>query len=296
MWTVASHVADRLRPPALAGGRPWQTVVTDRDAGDVELSGVYHAGSDRLPVVLVHGLGGSVDSGYVRRAAAAASERGHPVLRLNLRGADRRGADIYHAGLTADVRAALASAELAGKPAAVIGFSLGGHVTLRLAAERPAGLAAAVALCAPLDLAAGADHIDRRRSWIYRRHLLRGLREIHAAALAAGAPVPCTAQDAAAITGLREWDDRVVAPRFGFAGAADYYRQMSAGPVLGDIDCPALIAWAPGDPMVPPPVCVPPRRCGRAVQTRTLAPGGHVGFPRRLAVERSILDWIAEVT
>lgn len=275
----------------------WRARVVDPAAGDLELSGIYHPGtSERVPLLLVHGLGGSADSGYVRRLAAAASERGHPTVRINLRGADRSGADIYHAGLTGDLAAALESPELAGGPVAVIGFSLGGHVTLRFAAERPARLAAACAVCAPLDLAAGADHIDRRRSWVYRRHLLRGLREIHAAAVAGGAPVPGSAELAASITTLREWDERIVAPRFGFAGAADYYRRMSARPVLGEIACPALIAWAPGDPMVPPPVSAPPASSGPLVETRALAPGGHVGFPRRLGVEAAILDWISVVT
>lgn len=294
-WTIASHLRHRFRPAPIAG-EPWSAPVIDPQAGELLLTGTYHRGGGDLALLLVHGLGGSSDSAYMLATAAAAIDRDLAVLRINLRGADRLGADIYHAGLTADLRAALASPELAGRRVAVIGFSLGGHVSLRLAAERPGGVAAVCSICAPLDLAAGAGHIDRRRSWVYRRHLLRGLREIHARALGGRSPVPLTAAAARRIATLREWDDRIVAARFGFAEADDYYARMSARPVLGEIRCPALIAWAPGDPMVPPRVARPPDRLGPAVETAVLVPGGHVAFPAAVRVEERILDWVASAT
>lgn len=288
-WTIAAHLRAQLRPVEL-GGQPWSARVDDPDLGAIELTGARHPGGHEVALLLVHGLGGCSDSPYVVRMAAAAIDAGHPVVRMNLRGADRRGADIYHAGLTADVRAALDSPELAGRTRAVIGFSLGGHVSLRLAAERPDGLAAVCSICAPLDLAAGADHIDRSRSWVYRRHLFRGLREIHAGAHQRGRHA-VSPRAARRIATLREWDDRIVAARFGFDGAADYYARMSAGPVLNDIECPALIAWAPGDPMVPPGVARPAASID-SVESLRLAPGGHVGFPDSLGLERQVLDWV----
>lgn len=64
----------------------------------------------------------------LRRAARVAEAAGLDSLRLNLRGADRMGEDGYHAGLTADLAAALASPELADyRSVGVLGFSLGGH-------------------------------------------------------------------------------------------------------------------------------------------------------------------------
>jgi hypothetical protein len=268
--------------------------VADPVAGEVTLTGWLHRpdAARGVTLVLVHGLGGSAESGYVRRMAAAACDRGLPCLRLNLRGADRSGADIYHAGLTDDLEAALASPALAGRDRiALIGFSLGGHVALRFATRAPARLAAVAAVCAPLYLAAGAAHIDSPRCRIYRRHLLRGLREIHAAATRRGVAVPLSIAEAARVATIREWDERIVAPRFGFAGAGDYYARASAGPAMDRIEVPALLASAPADPMVPA-AAGEPAPGSTAIERWSLVPGGHVGFPSRLGLEGRLLDWV----
>lgn len=293
-WTIGRHLLDAARPPAVDPGDAWSAAVADPIAGRVTLTGRFHRSgpAPALAAILVHGLGGSAESGYVRRMAAAASARGMACLRLNLRGADRSGADIYHAGLVDDLAAAFASPELAGcERIAVIGFSLGGHVALRFAASSPARLAAVCAVCAPLDLAAGVAHIDHPRRRLYRRHLLRGLREIHAAAARREVPVPLTVAEAARVRTIREWDERVVAPRFGFSGAADYYARMSVGPALGDIEVPVLLASAPADPMISAAACEP-ARSSAALERWLLAPGGHVGFPASLGLESRILAWL----
>ena len=76
--------------------------------------GLYAAGKAELPALLiVHGLGGSAKSPYTAKAAHAAAAAGLSSLRLNLRGADLLGEDYYHAGMTADLAAAIASPELA---------------------------------------------------------------------------------------------------------------------------------------------------------------------------------------
>src|SRR5699024_5863954 len=116
---------------------------------------------------------------------------GLSCLRVSLRGCDRSGEDFYHAGLTADLHAALASPELRPyRRLYLLGYSLGGHMALRLATEEAdPRLAAAAALCAPLDLARSQQEIDAPRRAIYRRYLLENLKRIYAA-VAARRPVP----------------------------------------------------------------------------------------------------------
>src|SRR5205807_7924241 len=93
----------------------------------------------RGPVVaLVHGLGGSAESDYVRASAYGLLAAGFVVARVDLRGAGRSGdtsAGLYHAGRTDDLRAVLR--RLAGEAATVapVGFSLGGDLTLELLGE-----------------------------------------------------------------------------------------------------------------------------------------------------------------
>jgi hypothetical protein len=300
-------VARALRQEAAAASEPWSAVVEDPRIGPVRLTGRLRAPAGEAAgggglLVVVHGLAASADASYAVRAAQAAEAAGLASLRLNLRGADRSGEDYYHAGLTADLRAALASPALAAYDrVAVLGFSLGGHVALRYATEEPdPRLRAVAAVCAPLDLAAGGRLIDRPALWAYRRYLLGHLMEIYRA-VARRRAVPLPVEAAGRIRTFRDWDTRVVAARHGFRDAADYYARMSVGPRLDRLSVPALLVGAEDDPMVPPEA-VRPVLAGRDVplEVRWVAGGGHMAFSRGLdlglggppGVEAQLLAWL----
>jgi uncharacterized protein len=291
-WTIIPRFRHGLRPLVAPAGKPWETSLVDPVAGQVPVtgwlrqrSGSGSPGSEEL-VVLVHGLGGSTESHYMVRGAEAAEAAGLSCLRLNLRGCDRRSHDFFHAGLTADLHAALASPELRGyRRIYVVGYSLGGHVVLRLASEdvdpRVAGVAA---LCAPLDLSLSQQALDVPVRWPYRRYLLRSLFDVFAA-VAARRPQPLSVGEVTRIRTIREWDDRVVAPRHGFADAGDYYARASVAPRLGELRVPALLVNSEGDPMVPAwAVRAVLRGPAPRLEVRWVAGGGHVSFPRRLDV------------
>lgn len=231
-------------------------------------------------VLLVHGLGGSPDSHYVVRAAQAAARAGVDSLRLGLRGADRQGEDFYHAGLTADLEAAVADPSLAAyRRIYVLGFSLGGHVSLRLGLQPGDPRVRAIAsFCAPLDLSAGCAAIDAPGARPYCAYLLRGLREIYRE-VAARRPVPTPWPVVARIASMRAWDRHTVVPRFGFASVDDYYASQSVGPRLGELRVPALVVAAAGDPMVPQATLRPLLERPPPPITARWIGGGHVGFP-----------------
>ncbi len=297
-WTIAPRLRHGLRPRQVPEPRPWQTLLTDPEAGEVPVTGLLRElpGSEEL-LLLVHGLGGSTESHYMLRAAVAAESAGLSCLRINLRGCDRRSADFYHAGLTADLHAALASEGLARyRRVYVLGYSLGGHVVLKLGTEAgDARLAAVAAVCAPLDLALSQKEIDAPAIWIYRRYLLASLNAIYAAA-AARQPrwrLPLAVEEALRIRTIREWDDRIVAPRHGFADAGDYYARASVAPRLPALRVPALLLCGEGDPMVPARA-VRAALAGRSspLEVRWLARGGHVSFPAELGVDTEVLGWL----
>jgi hypothetical protein len=308
LWTVAPALASFARRPPVPSARPFRLPLEDPVAGALALTGALHepAGARTLVVVL-HGLGGSCESSYARRFARAAYAAGRACLRLNLRGADLESADFYHAGLTADLDAVLAS-ELAARFAgvALVGFSLGGHTLLRLLGERAgaARVAAAVAVCAPLDLERGATALDGPGNALYRRYLLDGLKAMAAAVerLRPGA-IAAPAERWRRARGIREWDGLVVAPRWGFASAEDYYARASAGPLLGRIATPTWIVLSGNDPMVPA-ATVREALAGvsPATEVTWTRRGGHVGFPPGLDLGRSgarglegqVLAWLAE--
>src|SRR5690606_12627377 len=125
------------------------------------------------------------------------------------------------------------------------------HVSLRYAADGDVDprVHAIAAICPPIDLRRGVDEIDKPKGAVYRRHVLSGLKEMYVAA-AKRAPITVSIERALAVRKIREWDDLVVAPRFGFANANDYYDRESVGPRLKQIDRPTLVVVAEEDPMV----------------------------------------------
>jgi predicted alpha/beta-fold hydrolase len=298
-FTVLSHLRDAVRPPAPPPAAPWRAEVVDPQLGPVRLSGLIdHLPGARRILVVLHGMGGSAERPYCAAAAAAARAAGMASLRLNLRGADGSGEDIYHIGMVDDLAAALGHPEVARYPQVVVlGYSLGGHVALRFAALGGArgGARAVAAVCAPLDLAAGVAHIDHPLRWPYRRHLLDGVKEVYRQ-VAARRPMPLALGEMLAIRGIREWDEKVVAPRFGFAGADDYYRKVAVGPLLAGLELPVLFVAGGGDPMVPAwslrPILA---RASAAMEIRWVRRGGHLGFPREIEIMQSVVGWLASI-
>ncbi len=276
--------------------------------GPVVLTGRLRDLRDGRPggdlVVILHGLGGSCDSQYAHRAAAAAERAGLSSLRLNLRGSDRSGTDFYHAGLTADLASALASPEIASFARIhLLAYSLGGHVALRFAAfEHEPRLSGVVAVCAPLDLALSAAAIDRPSLALYKTYLMRHLKEIYQP-VASRHPDLTPFEQVRGIRSLRAWDEAVVAPRHGFASGADYYARASVAPHLDQLRVPALLLQAEGDPMVPADTVRPAlSRPYLNLDVRWLRRAGHCGFPepfelvlradREARLEDQALGWL----
>ncbi len=283
--TLNGYLRRTLRASRAPISRPWSSVLIDPDLGEIRLTGLLSEPPEaQALVVVVHGLGGCCDSPYVIAAATQVVASGLSCLRLNLRGADRTGEDIYHAGLTADLEATLASSEvLAYDRTAVMGFSLGGHVTLRFAVDHPpTRLRAAVAICPPVDLAAAALTIDSWTRWIYRRYLLARLLEIYTE-VAARRPLARTVAEVREARTFVEFDSLVIAPRYGFADAWDYYRTVSVGSDLARLETPTLLLAAEEDPMVPAASLKKAvRKSSDSLRCHWSKKGGHLSFPRDL--------------
>lgn len=284
--------------------RPWSVRVTDERWGTVRLSGQLHAVAGAQSVLLnLHGLGGNSESIYLEAGVAAAAALGWSCLRLNMRGADGSGEDFYHAALTADLHAALASPELAGfEHVYVLGHSLGGHLALRLASEaHDPRVRAVAAVCSPLDLARSVAAIDQPRRWLYRHYVLQKLKASYVE-VARRRALPTPLDRVLRVRALREWDRLTVVPRFGFESGEDYYARASVAGRLELLDVPTLLVNTEHDPMVPSDTVRPALlAAGPKLDVRWLRTGGHVGFPLDVDLGESaprellpqILSWLA---
>ncbi len=300
--TLMPFIWRRFFPPRRLDTAPWSTTLTDRDIGTVKLTGLYRGAEGNELLIVVHGLGGSVRSGYMGLSLLAAEQAGVSCLLLNVRGADQSGEDIPHAGLIADLEAAIACPTFAGyEKIYVLGYSLGGHLALAYALAQPDPRVKAVAaLCSPLDIAAASAAFDAPFINVYRRHVLQGLADVYAATHARrGGALDVAA--ARAIRRMRDWDEKIVAPRFGFASADDYYAKVSVGPRLGSLTLPSLYVGTQGDPMVPyDTVHESLQKASPALDVRWSARGGHLGLPPTLdlgfggprGLESQVLSWL----
>lgn len=256
--------------------------------------------SGHAMVMLVHGLGGSAESVYVRATALALLRAGFAVARIDLRSAGASKATTsttYHAGKTDDLRTVLRF--LAARPEAVgadgqphlgvMGFSLGGAVTLKLLGEPYEGLPifAGVSVSAPLDLVVGAEHLSRAAFGLYERSVLRGLRRDVRDPAPDGSTrlTPAEAAGVGRARSLPEFDDAVTAPRHGFRDAREYYELNSAADYLAGIRVPTLVIHALDDPMIPagPYLAIDweALEAAGSVHRAITAHGGHVGFHQR---------------
>ncbi len=292
-------VASAFRPPVLLRNGHLQTVIPVLlkrrfatafrpqclELADGDFLDLNWFSSHRTKVaILSHGLEGSSKDACVRGMADRLVENGWDVLAWNYRGCGvkpNRLVRSYHSGETGDLKTIIDVAAAQYPTIALVGFSLGGNVTLKYLGEdlnHPA-VVAGVAISAPVDLKSSANAIDR--NWgnlLYRRRFIRKLIAKYEAK-AVRFPEALNRGASRKIHTLGEFDDLYTAPIHGFLDALDYWKQASAKPYLGRVRIPVLLLNALDDPFLASgsfPIAeaqVSPNLFLEAPKS-----GGHIGF------------------
>jgi hypothetical protein len=264
-----------------------------------------------VPVlVIVHGLEGSSDSNYVRGIAEKAYLRGFHVVRMNQRncgGTEELTPTLYNSGMSADYRAAFE--ELSNgdgfEQIFFAGYSMGGNLVTKMAGEFGAAVPKALrgvgVVCPALDLAASADALERADNFLYQRHFVRGLMSRYARKQELF-PGRYRQNGSVRVRTVRQFDDFITAPQFGYRDAQDYYDHVGAKRVAAQIRVPVLMITAKDDPFVPYASFLAARIADNPA-VRFVAPdhGGHCGFiskhsgPERFWAEQRIVDFCAEL-
>jgi predicted alpha/beta-fold hydrolase len=177
-------------------------------------------------------------------------------------------------------------------PFHVAGVSLGGNALLRWLGEqgRHAGIVdAAVAVSAPLDLAAGGAALSSGFNRLYTRMFLQTLKP-KALAKLERFPGLFDRDRLLAANDLYSFDNVVTAPLHGYRDTDDYWHRASARHVLHDIVVPTLVLNAKNDPFLPGRHL--PQTAAPAVTLEYPDTGGHVGFSTGPFPGR--LDWLPQ--
>lgn len=226
-------------------------------------------------VIMIHGLGGSHESGYIVRLSRKAYEKGHRVIRLNMRASGTGptyASRPYHGGISPDLHESLQyiKKQAPESPIYVIGYSLGGNIALKLAGELGESanglIAMTIAICPPVDLGQTAAILSRPNHQFYNQYYIKNL-----------------ALQTAHWTGhlkfstIYEYDKLVTAPNWNFKSPNDYYKKCSSLYFLPAIKHPTRIIFAADDPFIDYRCCIDedlPDELSFWISER----GGHMGY------------------
>ncbi len=255
----------------------------DSDFLDLDWSRV---GTRRL-AILSHGLEGNSDRTYIRGMARAVNRAGWDALAWNYRGCGgemNRTARLYHSGATEDLVIVIDHAVRSGgyDEIVLLGFSLGGNLTLKYIGERgdeiEPRISAAVVFSVPCDLKASADRLAVRSNRIYMRSFLTSLTDKIRRKME---QMPGSLADHGldVMRTFHEFDNLYTAPMHGFADADDYWRKSSCRQFIPNIRVPATLISAKDDPFLPD-ACYPfdEARANPLFTLEVPEHGGHVGF------------------
>jgi uncharacterized protein len=255
----------------------------DDDFLDLDYSRV---GATRVAVVS-HGLEGGSKRPYVLGMVRALNRCGWDAVAWNFRGCSgepNRQLRFYHSGDTPDLHTVITHTLTSRQYSqmVLIGFSLGGNITLKYLGEREASIApqivAAVAFSVPCDLASAAQAMGRPANVLYMKRFLRML---HGKIRLKMTRFPGAIDDHGyrTIRTFQQFDQRYTAPLNGFQSAEDYWQKASCLPFLAGITIPTLLVNAADDPFLSS-ACFPIEiaRNHRHLLLEIPPSGGHVGF------------------
>ena len=256
MTIVAAYVPRRFSLPE-AEPRLFQVDAFSRLLGQCH----WQAGKvrDTPVIVIVHGLEGSADSYYSKGIAEKAFRRGFHVVRLNQRncgGTEKLTPTLYNSGMSGDYRAVLEELAIIDGFDRIFfaGYSMGGNLVTKMAGEFgddvPAALRGVCSVCPAMDLSACADALERNENYLYQRHFVKGLMSRYARK-AKMFPDRYSENGFGPIRTVREFDDAITAPCFGFRDAEEYYESAGAKKVIAQVRMPMLMITAEDDPFVP---------------------------------------------
>jgi predicted alpha/beta-fold hydrolase len=223
----------------------------------------------------------------MRGIAEKAFHRGFHVVRMNQRncgGTEALTPTLYNSGMSGDYRSVFEELSEGDGFEQIFfaGYSMGGNLVTKMAGEFgaavPKALRAVCAVCPALDLAACADALGRRENYFYQRRFVTGLMSRYARKHKMF-PERYPIDGLPPVRTVRQFDDVITAPQFGYRDAQDYYDHVGAKRVASQIRLPLLMITAQDDPFVPYASFLAAKiDANPAIEFVAAQHGGHCGF------------------
>ncbi|NIG57427.1 YheT family hydrolase [Chitinophaga sp. Cy-1792] len=272
-----------FRKVALPAYRRERINTSDGDFLDLDFS---EKGNDRI-VIILHGLEGSASRHYVLGMVHIFNGAGYDTVSMNFRGCSgepNRNLRFYHSGDTGDLDQVISYVSSLGRYRHIhlVGFSLGGNVTLKYVGERGETISplikSAVAISVPCDLTSSSVELAKSHNRVYMSRFIRNLGD-KLSQKQARFPRELDMSGYDKIRSFREFDDRYTAPIHGFKDALQYWYVSSSVRYLDKVSIPTLLINAADDPFLSKE-CYPYEIAEHHPYFHMEVPekGGHVGF------------------
>lgn len=276
----------------------------DNDFIDLDFSLV---GSDTM-LLLIHGLEGSSESNYMVSSSNFLNKNGFDTVCFNLRGCsgeDNLLLSTYHSGKTEDVDFIVNHLidNYDFNNLIIVGFSLGGNLTLKYLGEYADNLSHKVkggfAVSVPIDIASAEKEMDKLKNKLYMEVFFKTMKN---KVLEKSHKFPSYKLDKDKLfkaTKFKHLEHLYTVPVFGFKNPEDYWQKASSKPYLSKINRPTLLVNAKDDSFLSKE-CFPIEEAKKSKYFHFIKTdyGGHVGFmssfntKENLWVENQILTFI----
>ena len=235
-------------------------------------------------VIISHGLEGNSTRAYMLGMVNSFLKKGYDVLTWNFRSCSNemnKQVIFYHSGATYDLDLVVQYVYDSYEEINLVGFSLGGNLTLKYLGEKGNSLSKiyrGVAISVPLHLGSSSQKISETENTLYSKRFLRSLKK-KVIDKSAAHPGQIPLESLRNIKTLADFDDFFTGPLHGFADAEEYYEVNSSLYFLDRIKAPTLVLNALNDPFLSEK-CFPISLAKSLDQVYFEFPkhGGHVGF------------------
>lgn len=256
----------------------------DFDFIDLDFSLV---GSETL-VLLIHGLEGSSESKYMTSTTNHLNERGLDIVCFNLRscsGEDNLLLSTYHSGKTEDVNFVVNHLldHYDYKNIVIIGFSLGGNLTLKYLGEKSDAISpiirGGIAVSVPIDIASAEKEMDKLKNKLYLEVFFKTMKTKVLEKAYKFPEFQLEKEELFKATKFKHLEQLYTVPVFGFESPEDYWKKASSKPLIPAIKKPTLLINAKNDTFLSKE-CYPIDEAQNSEFFFLETPnyGGHVGF------------------
>jgi predicted alpha/beta-fold hydrolase len=254
----------------------------DGDFLDLDFSAV----NSSKVIVAIHGLEGSSNSTYIQLLTKKMNDSNYDVIAVNLRSCSGEPNNLlssYHSGKSEDLVEVIQYIKnnFDYKSIYVVGYSLGGNITLKYMGEVGANsiVKKAVAVSVPCSLKGSSIAMTKKGNKLYVKNFLKTLIPKANAKFEKFPNSDLNIEKIRQAKNFSDFDNNYTAPTHGFENADDYYEKSSCTQYLKDIKKSTLLITSLDDPFLNE-ACFPIKEAKNSKHFHLLTTkyGGHVGF------------------